>query len=468
MAQRKKKLTKKKRHTANREPETDSDGDFELAVEIKDDDSVRRKLPRFPAASECLSDVEPDTRELVRAQNKKKKKSGGFQSMGRMEDQFAALHENPDIQTLLFSATLPKLLVEFARAGLTEPVLIRLDVDSKLSDQIKLSFFHLRVDDKPALLLHLLRNVVKPQEQTVVFAATKHHVEYLKELLSSEGLECAYIYSALDQTARKINIGKFVHRKAMVLLVTDVAARGIDIPLLDNVINYNFPSKAKLFLHRVGRVGRAGRSGTAYSLICPDEMPYVYDLHLFLGRPVQFASPEHTQEGVFGRVPQRILDDESAHLITSHENSLDLQNLLRVSENAYKQYLKSRPNPSPESIRRVKNTDVSSMGVHPVLGCGLEKMELECLQIVDAIKSYKSKATIFEINSSSKTPASEVMRAKRSKDTRLVDKFSKQREDRAAEMWILPVHRFMVTNCSFNCLVTLLCLAIVEMVYMSL
>ncbi|XP_025760110.1 ATP-dependent RNA helicase DDX54-like [Oreochromis niloticus] len=127
--------------------------------------------------------------------------------------------------------------------GGTEPVLIRLDVDSKLSDQIKLSFFHLRVDDKPALLLHLLRNVVKPQEQTVVFAATKHHVEYLKELLSSEGLECAYIYSALDQTARKINIGKFVHRKAMVLLVTDVAARGIDIALLDNVINYNFPPR---------------------------------------------------------------------------------------------------------------------------------------------------------------------------------------------------------------------------------
>uniref|UniRef100_A0A669BQ42 RNA helicase n=1 Tax=Oreochromis niloticus TaxID=8128 RepID=A0A669BQ42_ORENI len=567
-----------------------------------------RKLPRFPAASECLSDVEPDTRELVRAQNKKKKKSGGFQSMGlsypvfkgvmkkgykiptpiqrktvpvildgkdvvamartgsgktaaflipmfeklkapqaqtgaraliltptrelalqtmkftkelgkftglktalilggdRMEDQFAALHENPDIiigtpgrlmhvvmemnlklhsvayvvfdeadrlfemgfaeqlqeiirrlpdtrQTLLFSATLPKLLVEFARAGLTEPVLIRLDVDSKLSDQIKLSFFHLRVDDKPALLLHLLRNVVKPQEQTVVFAATKHHVEYLKELLSSEGLECAYIYSALDQTARKINIGKFVHRKAMVLLVTDVAARGIDIPLLDNVINYNFPSKAKLFLHRVGRVGRAGRSGTAYSLICPDEMPYVYDLHLFLGRPVQFASPEHTQdsEGVFGRVPQRILDDESAHLITSHENSLDLQNLLRVSENAYKQYLKSRPNPSPESIRRVKNIDLSSMGVHPVLGCGLEKMELECLQIVDAIKSYKSKATIFEINSSSKTPASEVMRAKRSKDTRLVDKFSKQREDRAAESRLQqPINPTTTADCDIT------------------
>ncbi|XP_054614026.1 ATP-dependent RNA helicase DDX54 [Dunckerocampus dactyliophorus] len=587
MAQRKKKLTKKKR----REPEVDSDGgDFELAAEIKDDDFPGRKLLQFPATSDYLSDVEPDTRELVRAQNKKKKKSGGFQSMGlcypvfkgvmkkgykvptpiqrktipvildgkdivamartgsgktaaflvpmfeklkapqaqtgaraliltptrelalqtmkftkelgkftrlktalilggdRMEDQFAALHENPDIiigtpgrlmhviqemnlklqnveyvvfdeadrlfemgfaeqvqeiirrlpdtrQTLLFSATLPKLLVEFARAGLTEPVLIRLDVDSKLSDQIKLSFFHLRVDDKPALLLHLLRNVVKPQEQTVVFVATKHHVEYLKELLLSEGVECAYIYSALDQTARKINIGKFVHRKAMVLIVTDVAARGIDIPLLDNVINYNFPSKSKLFLHRVGRVGRAGRSGTAYSMVCPDEMAFVYDLHLFLGRPVQLATSAHTPDldGVFGRVPQSILDDEGGNLITTHSNLMDLQNLHRISENAYKQYLKSRPNPSAESIRRVKNMDLSCMAVHPLLGSGLEKTEFERLQIVDAIKGYKSKATIFEINSSCKTPASEVMRAKRSKDSRLVDKFSRDRESLAAQ-----------------------------------
>uniref|UniRef100_A0A4W5KMM3 DEAD (Asp-Glu-Ala-Asp) box polypeptide 54 n=1 Tax=Hucho hucho TaxID=62062 RepID=A0A4W5KMM3_9TELE len=439
MAQRKKKLTKKKRQTGHREPDESDGGDFEVAAKIRDDDSPGRKLPRFPgASSECLSDVEPDTRELVRAQNKKKKKSGGFQSMGEkfeMDDQFAALHENPDIQTLLFSATLPKLLVEFARAGLTEPVLIRLDVDSKLSELLKLSFFHLRMDDKPALLLHLLRNVAKPQEQTVVFVATKHHVEYLKELLSSEGVECAYIYSALDQTARKINIGKFVHRKAMVLIVTDVAARGIDIPLLDNVINYNFPSKAKLFLHRVGRVARAGRGGAAYSLVCTDEIPFVYDLHLFLGRPLQLATPAHQQEsdGVFGRVPQSILDDEESQLITAHENSHDLQNLRRIADNAYKQYIKSRPMPSPESFKRVKNTELPSMAVHPLLGSGLEKMELERLQMVDCIKGYKARATIFEINSNSKTNASVVMRAKRSRDTRLVDMFTQKKGVLAAE-----------------------------------
>lgn len=73
-------------------------------------------------------------------------------------------------------------------------------------------------------------------------------------------------------------------------------------------------------------------------------------------------------DGVLGRVPQSILDDEDSHVLTAHENCLDLQNLKRVSENAYKQYLKSRPNPSPESIKRVKNTDLSSIAVHPLLG----------------------------------------------------------------------------------------------------
>lgn len=69
-------------------------------------------------------------------------------------------------------------------------------------------------------------------------------------------MECSHIYSSLDQTARKINIGKFTHGKCSVLIVTDLAARGIDIPLLDNVINYSFPAKAKLFLHRVGEFWR--------------------------------------------------------------------------------------------------------------------------------------------------------------------------------------------------------------------
>uniref|UniRef100_A0A8C3HZ22 RNA helicase n=1 Tax=Chrysemys picta bellii TaxID=8478 RepID=A0A8C3HZ22_CHRPI len=338
-------------------------------------------------------------------------------------------------QTLLFSATLPKLLVEFARAGLTEPVLIRLDVETKLSEQLKLAFFHVRADDKPAVLLHLLRSVVRPQDQTVVFVATKHHAEYLKELLTAQGVNCTHIYSSLDQAARKINIAKFVHGQCAVLIVTDVAARGIDIPMLDNVINYSFPAKPKLFLHRVGRVARAGRSGTAYSLVASDETPYVFDLHLFLGRPLTLASPHEKPsdgDGVFGRVPQSVIDDEECLLFTDHESSLDLQSLRKVSENAHKQYLKSRPGPSPESVKRVKELDFSLLGIHPLFSSCFGEDELERLKFVDNIKTYRSKATIFEINATNKTLASDVMRAKRSRDRSLIDKYQRGQQERRA------------------------------------
>ncbi|NXV76464.1 DDX54 helicase, partial [Atlantisia rogersi] len=441
------------------------------------------------------------TRELALQTLKFTKELGKFTGLktalilggDKMEDQFAALHENPDIiiatpgrlvhvavemklklhtveyvvfdeadrlfemgfaeqlqeiiarlpdchQTVLFSATLPKLLVEFARAGLTEPMLIRLDVESKLSEQLKLAFFHVRGDDKAAVLLHLLRNVVKPQDQTVVFVATKHHTEYLKE--ATQGIRCTHIYSSLDQTARKINIAKFSQGKCPVLLVTDVAARGLDIPMLDNVINYSFPAKAKLFLHRVGRVARAGRSGTAYSLVAPDEMPYVFDLHLFLGRPLILAGAQEMPAGkapdaggVLGRVPQSLVDDEECLLVTDHEGSLEVRSLRRVADNAHKQYLRSRPGPSPESIKRAKDLDVSQLGLHPLFSARFEDTELERLKLVDSIKTYKSKATIFEINATSRTLASTVMRSKRRHDRALIEKYQRgQQEKRAAAL----------------------------------
>ncbi|XP_059884118.1 ATP-dependent RNA helicase DDX54 isoform X2 [Delphinus delphis] len=595
MAQwRKKKGLRKRRGAASQSRSSDSeDGEFEIQAE---DDARAQKLgpgrplPTFPT-SECTSDVEPDTREMVRAQNKKKKKSGGFQSMGlsypvfkgimkkgykvptpiqrktipvildgkdvvamartgsgktacflipmferlktrsaqtgaralilsptrelalqtmkftkelgkftglktalilggdKMEDQFAALHENPDIiiatpgrlvhvavemnlklqsveyvvfdeadrlfemgfaeqlqeiiarlpgghQTVLFSATLPKLLVEFARAGLMEPVLIRLDVDSKLNEQLKTSFFLVREDAKAAVLLHLLRSLVRPQDQTVVFVATKHHAEYLSELLTTQRVSCAHIYSALDQTARKINLAKFMHGKCSALIVTDLAARGLDIPLLDNVINYSFPAKGKLFLHRVGRVARAGRSGTAYSLVAPDEVPYLLDLHLFLGRALTLARPHEELsgagggDGVLGRVPQGVVDDEDCGLRTSLETSLELRGLGRVADNAQQQYVRSRPAPSPESIKRAKELDLSGLGLHPLFSSSFQEEELQQLRLVDSIRNYRSRATIFEINASSRDLSSQVMRAKRQKDRKCIASFRQKRQKR--------------------------------------
>ena len=122
----------------------------------------------------------------------------------------------------------------------------------------------------------------------------------------------------MDPTARKINVAKFRAQKADTLIVTDVAARGIDIPLLDYVINFDFPTKPKLFVHRVGRVARAGRSGIAFSLVSSDEVPHMLDLHLFLGRGVIPAKPmladgtvpQKDVDAVYGKAPQILLDLE--------------------------------------------------------------------------------------------------------------------------------------------------------------
>jgi ATP-dependent RNA helicase DDX54/DBP10 len=89
-------------------------------------------------------------------------------------------------QTLLFSATMPTALAEFVRVGLREPQVIRLDAEMKVSPDLKLSFTVVRIDEKIGALLYLLREVVPPKQQTVVFAATRHHVELLVTVLEHE------------------------------------------------------------------------------------------------------------------------------------------------------------------------------------------------------------------------------------------------------------------------------------------
>lgn len=118
--------------------------------------------------------------------------------MGFEEQLREILGRLPDArQTVLFSATLPKLLVDFAKAGLSDPTLVRLDADTKIPETLKLAFFHCRSEGKSATLLHLLKHVIPDSEEAVVFCATRHHVEYLHLLLDSAGISNTFIYSHL-------------------------------------------------------------------------------------------------------------------------------------------------------------------------------------------------------------------------------------------------------------------------------
>ncbi|OUC44333.1 DEAD/DEAH box helicase [Trichinella nativa] len=318
----------------------------------------------------------------------------------------------PDRQTLLFSATLPKSLVDFTRAGLRHPTLIRLDVDSKLSDKLKLTHLFCRREDKLGILLSILgdRSLVEENSLTLIFCATKHYVEFLHAILEYFNFKCACLYSSMDSEARRVNVEKFHRKEINILIVTDLAARGVDIPLLDNVINFHFPVKAKLFVHRVGRAARAGRHGHAISFISTDEYAYLLDLYLFLGRSLQFSTSGTCADvgDLIGTVPQRRVDDENRTIaLLLNTTNLDLESLQKVAENSYKHYTRSRPTSSAESVRRAKaETRLNNLPNHPAMaavGFGCEKMEREKDILLANIKCFRpqtvrSRRELFDVN----------------------------------------------------------------------
>lgn len=355
--------------------------------------------------------------------------------MGFHEQLNEILHRLPQYkQTLLFSATLPQQLVDFARAGLNEPELIRLDVESKLSENLRTVYIGCRFTDKLSVLLYLLKSVIHRDDSTVVFVPTRHHVEYVRAVLSADLIDSTFVFSALEQKLRNENVHKFKTKQVNVMIVTDLAARGIDIPILDNVINFNFPAKPKLFVHRVGRVARAGRYGTAYSILSFDELPFVYELSLFLNHPFKTANEQSgvQEDGLYGLMPQQLLDEENETIRKHIETKKDLRDMLKVCENAYKHYLKTREKPSGESVRKMKQYNGESIAVHPIFrqsngDANGDDEERKKSSLLESIRNFKTSATIFEIDRK-KQKANSVISESRKHFRNVIDKKVKTKE----------------------------------------
>ncbi|KAL2869207.1 ATP-dependent RNA helicase DBP10 [Aspergillus lucknowensis] len=350
------------------------------------------------------------------------------------------LHGLPSTrQTLLFSATLPKSLVEFARAGLQDPTLVRLDTESKISPDLQNAFFSTKSSEKEGALLYILHEVIKmptgPTEasqglevekskkrkrgemdravnfkesptkhSTIVFAATKHHVDYLYSLLKEAGFAVSYVYGSLDQTARKIQVQNFRTGISNILVVTDVAARGIDIPILANVINYDFPSQPKIFVHRVGRTARAGRKGWSYSLVRDADAPYLLDLQLFLGRNLVLGRESSEQvnfaeDVAVGALPRDGLSQSCEWVTRVLDDNTDIAAQRAVSTKGEKLYLRTRNAASLESAKRAKQVVSSDKWttIHPLFQDDSSQMEAEREKMLARIGGYRPQETIFEV-----------------------------------------------------------------------
>lgn len=416
----------------------------------------------------------------------------------------------PVRQTLLFSATLPSLLVDFAKAGLTNPVLVRLDSESKISDELEMLFISTKNEEREANLLYLLQEVIKiplateedkkkykdanmqkndsdsesdndvghdktkgkmkkrkgfrklrlppanqlPSEKsTVIFAPTRHHVEYISQLLKDCGYLISYIYGTLDQHARKSQLYNFRCGLTSILVVTDVAARGVDIPLLANVINYSLPASSKIFIHRVGRTARAGNRGWAYSIVSESELPYLLDLELFLGKKILLASMyealenilrkkwvasgneefkfvppsvSYTDRIILGSCPRLEMEtfaDLFQNLLT---NSFDMQQMKAVAKKAEKLYFRTRTPASAESIKRSKELIASGWDDQNIkFGKNVEKEKLDFLA---KLHDRRHKESVFEMTKNPDDEMAMLMHRRRRQIAPIQRKAKKRRE----------------------------------------
>lgn len=173
-------------------------------------------------------------------------------------------------QTLLFSATMPKLMAEVAASYLTDPVRIEVAPAGKPVERIEQGAHFVSQGDKAKVLEdYLLKHM---DERAIVFARTKHGAEKLMKLLTSWGFAAASIHGNKSQNQRDRALAEFKAGEMRILVATDVAARGIDIPKVAHVYNYDVPNVPENYVHRIGRTARAGNDGRAVTLCAPAEL----------------------------------------------------------------------------------------------------------------------------------------------------------------------------------------------------
>ena len=182
----------------------------------------------------------------------------------------------PERQTMMFSATMPKLMNELADTYLKNPIRVQVNPPGQAVKKIDQSVHYVAQAAKFDLLVELLD--AHRDELAIVFGRTKHGCEKIYKQLEKKGFAAASIHGNKSQGQRDRALAAFKDGDVRVLVATDVAARGLDIPGVGFVYNYDLPNVAENYVHRIGRTARAGADGKAIALVAPDEMIELQDI----------------------------------------------------------------------------------------------------------------------------------------------------------------------------------------------
>jgi ATP-dependent RNA helicase RhlE len=187
-------------------------------------------------------------------------------------------------QNLFFSATMPKEIAGLAAALLTNPARVEVAPVATTVEQVNQSVIHV----EPAAKLKLLSELLKDNSmtRTLVFTRTKHGADKVMKGLSAAGFTAAAIHGNKSQVNREKALAGFKNGKILVLVATDIAARGIDVDAVSHVVNYDLPYVPESYVHRIGRTARAGAVGTAIALCTPEERSLLRDIERTIRQPV--------------------------------------------------------------------------------------------------------------------------------------------------------------------------------------
>ncbi|UZR96522.1 DEAD/DEAH box helicase [Chondrinema litorale] len=184
-------------------------------------------------------------------------------------------------QGLMFSATFSKPIKKLANGILNQPVQVEVTPENTTVESISQKIYRVAKTKKTGLIIKLISE--GNWTQVLVFTRTKHGANRLCEKLGKNRIKSAAIHGNKSQGARTKALAGFKDGSISVLVATDIAARGLDIPLLPHVINFELPNVAEDYVHRIGRTGRAGASGEAISLVSADETAYLKDIEKLIG-----------------------------------------------------------------------------------------------------------------------------------------------------------------------------------------
>ena len=191
-------------------------------------------------------------------------------------------------QSLFFSATMPKTIVELSSKILGTYETVTVKPEQATAERVGQAVYFVSKADKTKLLVHVLKE--ENAVSTLVFARTKHGADKVVKVLSKSNITAEAIHGNKSQNARQRALSNFKEGKTKVLIATDIAARGIDISELALVINYDLPNVPETYVHRIGRTGRASASGISISFCDVEERPYLKDIEKLIKQQIPVVS----------------------------------------------------------------------------------------------------------------------------------------------------------------------------------